>query len=404
MSSDDDDLEQEAVVAVEEEQAGRAVLRDLAGDLAADRSAGAGDENGRAFEVVGDVARVDRCVLAAEEVGEVEVAQAVQERLALRVGRSGEHLHLRVGLQRALRSRRVARVTASGQRDHDAVDALAPAHLFEVVRRAEHAQRAHRTADELRVVVDEADDDRVAEGAAFELERQRDAGVGGADDQRAQTCALAVTLTLEREQAGLEPDATAAEEDEQRGDRRRGEDRQGHVLHVGEPRQRERRREDAGGNGGDDAHRFFDRRVPPDRSVEPHHLIDDELGDDRDQQVRDESAHAERRVAREAGEKGEEPGAADDAEVEHPQAGGAAALSDAVHGAREPMWIRRRARTLAQRRCRKSTHPCTPPPAQPGNEPVPSDSPPQILARSAPSVNRENSASRPPGPTPWNRT
>ena len=96
-----DDLEEQAVVAVEEQQARRAVLRDLAGDLAADRSTGAGHEHVRAFEVVGDVARVDGRVLAAEEVGEVEVAEAVEERLAVGVGRPAEHLHLRVGLQRA---------------------------------------------------------------------------------------------------------------------------------------------------------------------------------------------------------------------------------------------------------------------------------------------------------------
>ena len=109
---------------------------------------------------------------------------------------------------------------------------------------------------------------------------------------------LAVALALEREQAGLEADAAAAEQDQQRGDRRRGEDRQRHVLEVGEPRERERRREDAGGRGGDDAHRFFDRRVTPHRSVETHDLVDEQLRDDRDQQVRDEPAHAERRVAR----------------------------------------------------------------------------------------------------------
>ena len=107
-------------------------------------------------------------------------------------------------------------------------------------------------------------------------------GVGGADDQRAQTRALAVALALEREQAGLEPDAAAAEKDEQRGDRRRGEQRERHVLDVGVPRERERRGEDADDDGGDDAHRFLDRRVPPDRSVQAHHLVDEELHHDRD--------------------------------------------------------------------------------------------------------------------------
>ena len=52
----------------------------------------------------------------------------------------------------------------------------------------------------------------------------------------------------------------------------------------------------------DDADGFLHRRVPPDRAVDAHHLVDDQLHDERDQQVRDEAPQPEGHVAREAGE------------------------------------------------------------------------------------------------------
>ena len=297
-----------------------------------------------------------------EEVGEVEVAEVVEERLTARVRRAGEHLHLRVGLECARFDLAAALARRVGQRDHDAVDALPAAHVFEIVGRAEHAQRAHGSTDELRVVVDEADHDGVAERAAFELERERDAGVGCADDQRSQARALAVPLAFECEEARLEPDAAAAEKDEQRGDRRRGEQRQGVVLHVAVPGERERGREHADRSGRDDAHGFLDGRVSPDGAVEAHHLVDEELYDDRNQQVRNEPADAERERSGVSGEIREQPGGTDDPEVEDAQTCRASPLGDSVHGAREPVWIRSRVGSFAQRRCRKSTHPRTPPP------------------------------------------
>ena len=74
------------------------------------------------------------------------------------------------------------------------------------------------------------------------------------------------------------------------------------VLHVAVPSERERRGEHADRRGRDDAHRLFDRCVAPDRAVEAHDLIDEELHDDRDQQVRDEPAHTERQCTGEPGE------------------------------------------------------------------------------------------------------
>ena len=72
-------------------------------------------------------------------------------------------------------------------------------------------------------------------------------------------------------------------------------------------------------------------------------------------------------VARETGEEGEQPGAADDAEVEHPQTRGTPALRDPVDGAREPMWIPGRARNRRSAALPKIDPPLHPPrPAQPG--------------------------------------
>src|SRR5260370_1262804 len=91
---------------------------------------------------------------------------------------------------------------------------------------ASKSKLSSRSSNELQVVVDEADGLRVAERTPFELERERDALVGRADDQRAQSRPAAVPLPFEREQPGLEPDATATQENEQRGHWRGAEQRQ----------------------------------------------------------------------------------------------------------------------------------------------------------------------------------
>ena len=277
-----------------------------------------------------------------------------------------------------------------GQRDQDAVDLLGAANALDVGGRPEDAQRTNRSTDELRVVVDEADDDGVAERAAFELERERDALVGRADDERAQSCAAAVTLTLEREQPGLEPDAAATQENEQRGNRRGAEQWQRHVPYVGVPRELEGRYEDARGDRGDDPHGLLDRRVAPNRSVEPDDLIEEELRRDRDQQIRKGTAYTERCGAGETREIAEEPRRADDAEVEDAQARRSPSASYPVYRTCQPMRIRGRIRALIQRRRRESTHPCSPRPplSQALSQLRPAR--PQIFSRSAPSVNQEN--------------
>ena len=72
------DVVEQGLVAVEEQQATGLVASHLAGDLAADRAAGARHEHGGAAEVVADALGVDRRRLPAEQVAEVDVADVLE--------------------------------------------------------------------------------------------------------------------------------------------------------------------------------------------------------------------------------------------------------------------------------------------------------------------------------------
>ena len=147
--------------------------------------------------------------------------------------------------------------------------------LLEIVRVAEHPHAAHRAPANVGIVVDEADDLRVAVRAAGEFACQRHARVPGADDQRSQTVVgLRRALTFECEQARLEPNATAPEQHDQCGDRRRRENRErahrstlssAMSSSVASDRARRDREHDPCG--------LFDRCVAPHRTVEAGELI-----------------------------------------------------------------------------------------------------------------------------------
>ncbi len=66
------------LVAVEQDELGRAELADLAGELGADGATSAGDEDDLAGDVLGDLGEVGLDRAAAEEVGDVEGAQLVE--------------------------------------------------------------------------------------------------------------------------------------------------------------------------------------------------------------------------------------------------------------------------------------------------------------------------------------
>ena len=180
------DLEEAGLAVVHEDEPGRAHARDLAAELRADRSAGAGDEHDLAREIAGDRLEVGLDGLAPEEVldldgpelaREVEVAgdQLVQAR---------QRLHRHALVTRAtstIRSRAspeadgIAIRSSSGRRSRRSSgrSAVVPMHADPVQAKVLLA----------RVVVDEADR-RVAERRVSEhLAQDQLGGVSGADDE-----------------------------------------------------------------------------------------------------------------------------------------------------------------------------------------------------------------------------
>ena len=91
-------------------------------------------------------------------------------------------------------------------------------------------------------------------------------------------------LSLERKQAGLETDATAAEQDQKRRDRWGCEDRQCRNTELSHDHELEGRKRGARADGDDDTRCFLDGRVLPDRSVEPCNAIGEQLGGNRKSQ------------------------------------------------------------------------------------------------------------------------
>src|SRR5690606_20120747 len=131
---------------------------DLAGDLATDGAAGAGDEDGGPGQVLADLTRVDRGVLAAQEVGYIEVAQVADQGPVDPVGRQGEDLDLRLGAERLVDHRLDLLAGALVDGDEDPVDPVLEADRLQVLDRSQHLEAAHGPSGELQVVVDEADD------------------------------------------------------------------------------------------------------------------------------------------------------------------------------------------------------------------------------------------------------
>ena len=69
---------QAGLVAVEQDELARAEAGDLAAQLGADRAAGAGDQDALAGDLLGDGGHVELDRAAAEQVGDVDVAQVAR--------------------------------------------------------------------------------------------------------------------------------------------------------------------------------------------------------------------------------------------------------------------------------------------------------------------------------------
>ena len=114
-----------------------------------------------------------------------------------------------------------------------------------------------------------------------QLPCERDTGAVGPDDDRSNMPLATHVLSLEREQTGLETDATTAEQDQQCRDRRHRHHRQSGVGGLGQDHQLDERQRGSAPDRDDDSRGFLDRGVLPDRSVQTSNAIDDQLRRDR---------------------------------------------------------------------------------------------------------------------------
>ncbi len=181
----DHHLVQQALVPVEQQQPLWAEAGDLEGDLAADGTARSRDEHGGARQVASDVLGVDRGVLAPEQVGDVEVAHASQQRPADRFGARGQNLDLGVGLEGQVDDGLELVLGHVRQGDEDPVDLVGTGEQVENGCAPEHRQAPDRAPGEPWVVVDEPDDLDVAVAIAVgELVSEGGPGAAGSHDQR----------------------------------------------------------------------------------------------------------------------------------------------------------------------------------------------------------------------------
>ncbi len=219
------------------------------------------------------------------------------------------------------------------ERDQNSIDLPLPADLLKRAGRAEHGDRPERETRQRCVVVDESD--HGAERASVQLERERYADISGSDDDRSRSLCRPGTLALQREETSLETNPAAPEQDQERGNGWRAEKGQSYMRHTRGPGELEGGNKGANRYCGDNSHRLFDRRVTPDRTVEPDDRVEGQLRHDRNQEIRQRRAHTERQCAGEPREICHEPGARDDTEVKQAQAGGSSSTSDPVHRPRE---------------------------------------------------------------------
>ena len=152
----------------------------------------------------------------------------------------------------------------------------------------------------------------------------------------------------------------------QRGDGRGREHRQGRVRELVEDGEPDRRRDRAAGDRDHDTRRLLDRRVFPDRSVEPGELVRDELGRERQREVQDGTARqVARHAAFETGEERQRPRNENHGRVEKTQTRVVEPPREAIDPAREPALVvvhdgvsgrRTRGRVRAVDRCCGSFH------------------------------------------------
>jgi len=155
-----------------------------------------------------------RRVLSAEEVGEVEIAQAVEQSGSpSRSEAPASTFTCASASARGFRSRSALRATRRGSAITDALDPFPFCNRFEVLGRPEHTRARTERPTRLGLSSTKPTTTRVGRSAALELERERDARVGSCRIQRAQVrvdCRRAAVRSANSR--AWEADAAAAEE------------------------------------------------------------------------------------------------------------------------------------------------------------------------------------------------
>ena len=173
-------------VDVEDQQPARLVAHDLAAQLAADGPAAAGDQHDFVVQILRDLGVVELDLIAREEVGGVQLAEAGRDRVAVVVHRLrvGQHAHAAVGGVAEVDDLAEAVALERGDGDDDLHD-MVLAHQFRYVGDgAAHRHALHAQVFFGQVVVHHADGVAKALVFVFAQVDRPGAGVAGADDEQ----------------------------------------------------------------------------------------------------------------------------------------------------------------------------------------------------------------------------
>ncbi len=242
---------QRGLVAVDHDQRVGGEAGDLVAQLAADRAAGAGDEDPAAAQVAGDGIDVGVDHVATEQVGVVERADVAEtDRSAEELGDGGKHQDLEVGgaPEVAQLAEQLGAGAGHGQDERRRV--VLRRGLDEVVTPTHHPHAAQAQVPLGRIVVDHGDGQVRALGVAQHGGDGLDAALAGPEDQGpAHAVAARAHLALKGEPPRVARAAHQDEGDDPPGDGDAGRHEQRVVQQV-----------DRGEGGGGDGHRLDQMR------------------------------------------------------------------------------------------------------------------------------------------------
>ena len=172
-------------VDIEDDDTARIVLCDLSDQLASDRAASARDQTHFVLDIALYALVVERDLLSAEKVADVDVARLPDEvDVADHLAHIGQNFELAARLH-AQRQDGLTRLRIDGRdRENDRADVVFAHEPGDLLRRADDLDVADDAAELVRIVVDEADG-IVDAAAARQLLQDRAGGIARAYDHRA---------------------------------------------------------------------------------------------------------------------------------------------------------------------------------------------------------------------------